>query len=138
MDFHSYVSNTDKASNEKIITEEDFFVGKDSNITLIIPRGLEVIVKNIVVMGTLDIRQSNQNENLGKSSLKASNIIEIGHLSIDSEIKLSCDNCYLINSIEKCKRVLQNILVDWFVNQRRHAREMGFKSILVEPHRGSY
>jgi hypothetical protein len=90
---NSYSIQADQMPIE-IAADKDLFIGPNVHITLIIPNGQTIQVRDILVLGKLSIQSSNMEDASIASSLVARNIFIPGNGNVSlSNVNLTYDKC---------------------------------------------
>jgi hypothetical protein len=79
--------------------------------------------------GQLIIKSSDLNNITIKGALIARDFFSAGYSEL-TIFDLKCRNMYVAKRIE-FKQELQDLIVDWFITERKSAEKIGLKSILV-------
>jgi hypothetical protein len=122
-----YLIDPNEFPNE-IGPEKDFFVGENQCVTLTIPNGETVRVRNIVVWGKLILRSSDVENIALKGSLIARDVFFPGCVNTNN-ICLNCRNLYQPNEVSEFKEELLELIEEWFDAQQECRKSMGIKPI---------
>ena len=109
--------------------DQDFFVGRNKHVTLTIPNGQTIQVRDVVVLGRLSINSDNTNPSCAKGSLVAQDIFSSHNLQTNY-VNLQCRNFYQNNNVHEFNQELEDIIIDWFKFQRESVEKIGLKSVL--------
>lgn len=125
----NFYSIKDDQTPSEIGPDKDFFVGSNVHITLTIPNGQTIQVRDVVVLGKLSIKSTNMNNSSDKALLIANDIFAPGNLEM-KYVNLNFRNMYQPKNVQLFKQELQDIIIDWFRFQRESTEKIGLKSVL--------
>jgi hypothetical protein len=126
----NFYSIKDDQKPSEVGAGEDFFVGPNVDITLTIPNGQTIQVRDIVVLGKLSIKSTNLDHSSAKGSLVAHDIFAPGNLEMNY-VNVECRNMYQPKNVQQFRQELQDKIIDWFKFQKESAEKIGLKSILI-------